>query len=539
VIKLLSMLCALLLAGAARAASPAVSYDIRPILEGGGLTALAVELRFDGDASGRTRLELPGGGDHGDGAKPDIADVQVSGATVETVAGDSEVLRHAPGAPIVVRYHIVSGYDGLSRGQPWRAVIFNTWFAVHGERAFIRPAERDEAPMTVKWLGVPKGWLIATNFAAGEQARVGDIDERYLIGGAGWSELSRPIGPASLHLYFRSERPASAPVADMLAAVAKAEFAYWGDRPSDVFAPVIPVEDDSGGRGVLHGFLVILGKGGDLLSYKRVFAHEQQHDWISQQIGGFPATQADLEAWLNEGFTEANAARVLLRAQLWTLQDFADDLNGALLRYGTSPVRDAPNSRIQQQRNSNFDVSNLPYDRGRLLAVLWDRRLRAATDGRVGLQDVLQTQRRLARAAKAGGRRTSADRLFPIAVRQAAGLDLAPDIARYVDQGATIVLPADLFGGCGRIETVSQPLFDRGFDFWATARNGWRVTGLEAGGPAERAGLRDGQVIRVDEIPSHDSQTPLTYRVVGFLKRAEHEDYYDRDTNFTPFSLKA
>lgn len=33
--------------------------------------------------------------------------------------------------------------------------------------------------------------------------------------------------------------------------------------------------------------------------------------------------------------------------------------------------------------------------------------------------------------------------------------------------------------------------------------------------------------------------TPLTYRVVAFLKRAENEDYYDVDTNFTPFSLKA
>jgi uncharacterized integral membrane protein (TIGR00697 family) len=31
--------------------------------------------------------------------------------------------------------------------------------------------------------------------------------------------------------------------------------------------------------------------------------------------------------------------------------------------------------------------------------------------------------------------------------------------------------------------------------------------------------------------------TPITYRVVGALKRIEHEDYYDRDTNFTPFSL--
>jgi uncharacterized integral membrane protein (TIGR00697 family) len=32
--------------------------------------------------------------------------------------------------------------------------------------------------------------------------------------------------------------------------------------------------------------------------------------------------------------------------------------------------------------------------------------------------------------------------------------------------------------------------------------------------------------------------TPVTYRVVGFLKGAEQEDYYDRDTNFTPFTLK-
>lgn len=33
--------------------------------------------------------------------------------------------------------------------------------------------------------------------------------------------------------------------------------------------------------------------------------------------------------------------------------------------------------------------------------------------------------------------------------------------------------------------------------------------------------------------------TPITYRVVNFLKRVEHEDYYDRDTDFNPFTLKA
>ena len=32
--------------------------------------------------------------------------------------------------------------------------------------------------------------------------------------------------------------------------------------------------------------------------------------------------------------------------------------------------------------------------------------------------------------------------------------------------------------------------------------------------------------------------TPVTYRIVGTLKRVENEDFYDRATNFTPFSVK-
>ena len=32
--------------------------------------------------------------------------------------------------------------------------------------------------------------------------------------------------------------------------------------------------------------------------------------------------------------------------------------------------------------------------------------------------------------------------------------------------------------------------------------------------------------------------TPFTYAIVSFLKRAESEDYFDRHTNFTPFSLE-
>jgi len=32
--------------------------------------------------------------------------------------------------------------------------------------------------------------------------------------------------------------------------------------------------------------------------------------------------------------------------------------------------------------------------------------------------------------------------------------------------------------------------------------------------------------------------TPVTYRVVAFLKASEQEDYFDEDTDFTPFKIK-
>ena len=31
--------------------------------------------------------------------------------------------------------------------------------------------------------------------------------------------------------------------------------------------------------------------------------------------------------------------------------------------------------------------------------------------------------------------------------------------------------------------------------------------------------------------------TPFTYKIVGFLKRAENEDFYDKETNFSPFTI--
>jgi hypothetical protein len=66
--------------------------------------------------------------------------------------------------------------------------------------------------------------------------------------------------------------------------------------------------------------------------------------------------------------------------------------------------------------------------------------------------------------------------------------------------------------------------------FYSIAFYGLWDTGLLAGVMLTQYLLKSGWEIVM---------TPVTYRIVGILKRAEQEDYYDCDTKFTPFSLRA
>jgi predicted metalloprotease with PDZ domain len=514
-------------AGALSAQSAdSVHYSIAPVMDGGALTALAVELRFAGDGDGETRLALPSEWAGADSLWRHLGDLRVDGAaSVREDGADGRLIAHAPGAPLTVRYRVASAYtaEPAFAYEKARPIILPGWFFFHGEGVFALPDGRDEAPASFAWRDVPAGWTIASDLDYLRGTRAGtveDISESVAIGAPDLVVLERPVGGAPLRLATRgSWRFPVDSLADAVAAIVDAENRFWGDAGRPFLVPLAPLggTGDSysiSGTGRSDGFSIAATSSFGLEQAAQLLAHEYMHTWNARELGGLAEADQALGYWFSEGFTDFYAGRVLLRAGLWTPAEYVEELNTVLMRYASSPARTAPNTQLAERFWSDRPFEQMPYDRGHLFAILLDDRIRRATAGRADLDDVMQAQRAASRQDGRQAAHADAARLFPSVLRDRFGIDVSGDIARHVDRGEPVLLPADLYGRCATVQTLTRPEFHRGFDLAATEAAGGVVTGLDPASPAYAAGLRDGmRIIRREAGSPGDSSVEYEYRV--------------------------
>jgi predicted metalloprotease with PDZ domain len=513
------------LPAAAQTDSP-VSYTVSPVMEGASLTALAVEIRFVGDADGETRLLLPDEWAGTDSLWRQVDDVQVEGATAVREDGNARrIITHAPSAPLAARYRVRSGYAGEPGFGYQKAlpIILPGWFFFHGEGVFATPDGRQGAPARFAWRGFPAEWKIASDLDHLSGARPGtvkDVVEAAAIGGPDLGVVRRELDGAPVRVAMRGAWDFTPEAfVEGLAAVIQAENALWGDAGRPFFVPMAPLGGTGSGLSYTgtarsDAFSVASTPGFPLAQASRFLAHEYMHTWVPIEIGGFPEGPGASAAWLTEGWTDFYAGRALLRAGLWTPVDFVTELNRVLMRNTSSPVRAIPNTELAERFWSDANVHQLPYDRGHLLALLLDHRIRAHTGGRADMDDVMLAQREYALRNAQDGTRMDAAALFPVVALESMGIDFAAELARHVERGEPVALPADLFAGCATLDTVTQPDFYRGFDLAATEANGMRLTGVDPALPAYAAGMRDGmRLIRREAGVVGDPTVEVAYRV--------------------------
>lgn len=519
---LAAVLAALVMTGASKPPPAPIAYEVSPELRDGQLQALAVTLKLRAGPDGGARLELPGDEAGATELWRNFHDFEVEGATSVAAPTPAErVIKAAPGALLTVRYRVVSAFDHdplVTELETYKPLIRPTRFWVYGEALFATPKDASGSA-TFHWARAPAGFSFASDLehAAGRPIPINDLKESVLVGGPDLTVIRRDLAGASLRVAILGhfDFPTDAFV-DMAAKTIATEREFWAVREGPfmvALAPLVAVPGRTSTRGEGRGDAFAIQGGADtpLGFLKSTLAHEYFHTWNPPRLGGMHDGDAErADYWFSEGFTDFYARRLALRSGVFNLEEFVADWNTTLSAYAASAVRTAPNARIVADFWNDGDVQKLPYRRGAMLAAAWDQMLRARSGGRIGMDDVVKAMR--VRAMKLGPRSPKSPQLFIETVRSF-GLDVGDDVARIVEAGAPVLLPADAFGGCLTVTTRQVASFESGYE--AADRNGQRlITKVKPESAAYAAGLREGMVyVRREAGQVGDSEHPYRIRV--------------------------
>jgi predicted metalloprotease with PDZ domain len=240
-----------------------------------------------------------------------------------------------------------------------------------------------------------------------------------------------------------------------------------------------------------------------------VIAHELFHVWNARRLRPAEMTPYDLlhpqaarSLWIVEGLTDYYAHRALRFAGRWTqpqyLRHVADEAARAVAsaRHGLT-LEEAAELAWQPPDDEQANEWDAYYARGHLVALALDAKLRAATDGRRSLDDVMRSL--LAAAEHAGGALPINTAALARAVdAEVAGL--GADVLLWARTPEETTLVAEQLGALG-LQLNVQVHPTRAYAGFVADREGGvlHVLSVEAEGPASEAGLRAGdRILQLD-----------------------------------------
>lgn len=260
-----------------------------------------------------------------------------------------------------------------------------------------------------------------------------------------------------------------------------------------------------GGGGMEHSNCTAISAG-SVEGAAQIAAHEFFHAWNVKRIRpqalqpvDFTKEQFTRALWFAEGVTSTYGAYALERSGLWSKDEFYGDLGSQMAVLQARPARawqSAEESSLDTWFDK-YDVYGLPdrsisyYNKGQLLGVMLDLAVRDATDNHKSLDDVLRCLNE--EYAKQGKFYDESNGIRGV-VEEVAGKSFEEFFARYV-AGTNEIPYGDFLAFAGlELKTESVKLADPGFSP-SRMPGGVAVTSVISRGPAEAAGLREGDVI--------------------------------------------
>ena len=412
---------------------------------------------------------------------------------------------------------------------------FNTHHAFFNlAEVLMYPVNGRELPITLRFEQVPSNWKLATPLpslsipaataggAAGHLLHAANydrlVDSPCELGEFAENDFEQDGAKYRVVIDADPADYDAVKIINSLRKITAAETAWMQDRPFDSYVFMYHFPRGPAGGGMEHAYSTAIDHSAsdlkDIKSLESVSAHEFFHLWNVKRIRPQSLEPIDYTRenytralWFSEGVTSTVGNLALLKAGLLQEREFLDQLASAI-----TVLQSRPAHLTQSAEESSLDtwLDKYPnyrapersvnyYNKGEILGVLLDLKIREDSRGRYSLRDLFQAMNRdYAKQGKffsdSDGIRTEAEKLT--------GTGLRDFFADYV--AGTQELPYDaLFASVGlTLQSETRTVADPGF---SAARNFTPPPVVENvyGDQARTAGLQEG-----DEIISIDGKAP-------------------------------
>ncbi|HWC18204.1 MAG TPA: hypothetical protein VG498_14380 [Terriglobales bacterium] len=431
---------------------------------------------------------------------------------------------------VVLDYDIVLDEPGPFGAQ------FNEHHAfLNLAQVLMYPVNGREFPITLRISGMPQSWRLATALPSSNIPAISPggasgyvlhadnydrlVDSPCELGQFAESDFEQGGAKYRVVIDANASDYDAPKIVDALTKITAAEVEWMNDRPFDSYVFIYHLPRGPAGGGMEHAFSTAIDHSAndlrDLRNLNSVSAHEFFHLWNVKRIRPQSLEPIDYTRenytralWFSEGVTSAVADLVLLRAGLMQSSDYFKHLGEAI-----TVLEGRPAHLLQSVEESSLDawLEKYPsyraaersisyYNKGEILGVLLDLKLREDSHGQHSLRDLFQAMNR--GYAKQGKFFADSD-----GVRDEAQKLTRSDLHSFFDQfvAGTAELPYDeLFATVGlSLDKERRVLADPGFSATRNFR-GPLIIDEVYGDQARSVGLQEG-----DEIIAIDGQSPL------------------------------
>jgi predicted metalloprotease with PDZ domain len=432
----------------------------------------------------------------------------------DTKSPSEKELRFPPNTQVRLSYVLIKDWDGpLNSGTRFRADLSPDYFHIVGTTSLVYPDVGDPQVMDVQfdWRKLPPAWSLATSF--GTDNRCQSFHGRWheavnsLFVGGDYRIYHTVISGNALNFAVRGKWSFTDDEwVSQVRKIMEFERTFWHDNDFPYFLVTLtPFGQDhgsNGGTALTNSYMVHLSRldplTGDTIGD---IAHETFHAWNPGKMGHTPGSDYPI-SWFFEGFTTYYQDVMLFRAGLMSFPEYVAAINKTLRKYALNEGTEISLQEFIQRHSADHSVLNqLDHRRGAVLAAWLDATIRHETENRSSLdnlmfdlvaQNTAYERRHHGQPMKLDNKRVfrATSRYIHRASRK--------QFRQYVEQGGSIRVPETALGPCVQSYVEESWKFDLGFDPWSirSKDKDKKVSGVEPGSEAFKAGVRDGQKLK-------------------------------------------